>query len=74
MTWFGSLLKAVELALELWVSKEKRKYIDEVAEIKRAYYEEDQKPRGERSNAVLDNLRIRLCIVSEQLAAEAGKS
>lgn len=71
---FSDLAKALVLALELWNSKDKRKYSDRIAELERAYEDEDNQPRGKRSNAVLDNLRTELCIVGKQLAADVRKT
>lgn len=68
-----ALLAMAELALQLWVSKDKRKYIDQIASIKQAYYEEENKPDADRSDAVMDNLREQLCLVAASIQADAGQ-
>ena len=67
---FASILGIVEAALSIWQSKLRQKYIDRVDEIKRAYYAENNKPAGERSDAVLDNLEFELRVASQSLAAD----
>lgn len=67
---FGSILGIVEAALSIWASKLRQKYIDKVETIKRAYYEESNKPAEERSDAVLDNLEFELRLVTASLAAD----
>jgi len=57
----------------LWASKEARKYIDRLMELQKAYYEEDNKPDGQRSRAVLDNLEFELRVLAIAFAAEARK-
>lgn len=71
--WFGSLLAIVGAVLQLWASKEKRKYIDEKMAIEKAYYEEQNKPAELRSDAVLDSLEFRLRILASAIAADVGK-
>lgn len=65
----SSILGIVEAALSIWASKEKTKYIDELKELKLAYYEELNKPEGVRSDAVLDHLINRLRIITDSIAA-----
>lgn len=72
--WFGSLLAIVGAVLQLWASKEKRKYIDEKMAIEKAYYEEQNKPAEQRSDAVLDSLEFRLRVLAVAIAADVGKS
>lgn len=67
---FLALLGIVEAALSIWASKLRQKYIDKVEAIKRAYYEEINKPLEMRSDAVLDNLEFELRITSASLAAD----
>jgi chorismate mutase len=67
---FSAILGIIEAALSIWSSKLRQKYIDRVGEIKRAYYEEYNKPDAERSDAVLDNLANELCIAAQELATE----
>ena len=68
--WFATLLQIIEAALTIWVSKEKRKYIDEKLAIQKAYYEEQNKPPELRNDAVLDGLEFRLRILTSALAAD----
>jgi hypothetical protein len=67
---FSAILGIVEAALSIWASKLRQKYIDKVETIKRAYYEETNKPALERSDAVLDNLEFELRITAASLAAD----
>lgn len=67
---FTSIIGIVEAVLHIWAKKLDRKYIDRVAELKRAYYEEQNKPDDQRSDAVLDNLCFELRLVSAALAAD----
>lgn len=68
--WFSVVLEIISAALQIWASKEKRKYIDEKLAIQKAYYEEQNKPIESRSDAVLDSLEFRLRILASALAAE----
>lgn len=69
---FEALAKALAAGLSLWESKEKRKYVDRVIELKRAHYEEYNKDPAHRSDAVLDNLEHELRIVAIGFAASVG--
>lgn len=67
-----TILGLLEAGLNLWAAKEKnwepkqrQKYIDEKDAIKLAWWQEWSKPEGERSDAVLDNLKFRLQMVSD---------
>ena len=59
-----ALIKSLEAGLSLWASKEKRKYLDKVISLKRDFYEEYNKPDDDRSDAVMDNIRLQLRIVA----------
>ncbi len=50
-----------------------RKYLEEYNELKIKIREEEAKPRVEQSDAVLDNLKFKLCLVANTIAAEARK-
>lgn len=50
-----------------------RKYIDEYNEIRIKIREEEAKPRPQQSDAVLDNLKFKLCLIANSIAAEARK-
>lgn len=77
---FESLAGALHMGLSLWNSKEKRKYLDELTALEREHYEEDKKPRDAldprdaRNDALLDDIRFRLCQLQRNLAAEVGAS
>ncbi len=69
---FDSVVKALTIALTLWDDKEKTKYQDSLMRLQRDYRDEDNKPDGERDNAVLDNLEFELCILIDSLASVTG--
>jgi seryl-tRNA(Sec) selenium transferase len=50
-----AILEIIAAALQIWEYKEKRKYIDQLLSLKQTWYEEINKPLGERDNALLDN-------------------
>lgn len=66
----SSILGIVEAVLSIWDSKLKTKYIDKVQSLKKAYYEEWNKPVEERSDAVLDNIEFELRITVDSLTAQ----
>lgn len=68
---FDTLARTLGTALEIWNSKEKTKYVDRLVSIKTSYYREFNKPDSARSDAVLDNLRIELCILADAFSAAA---
>lgn len=68
---FASLVGALEAGLSLWKSKESRKYIDKVTNLKRDYYEEDNKERPDM--ALLDNIEFELRLVSESFGSQVRK-
>ena len=67
------ILQILSAGLSIWASKEKTKYIDELTEIERLYREEENKPRNQQSDAVLDNLEFRLRQLGRNFAASVGK-
>lgn len=67
---FGALLGIVESVLHIWAKKLDRKYIDKVVELKSAYYAEVNKPEADRSDAILDNLKFELRLVTAALTAD----
>lgn len=69
---FESLAKALAAGLSLWESKEKRKYIDRLMELKRDWYAEFNKDPAVRSDAILDHLRRELCILSDAFSSHIG--
>jgi len=58
---FGVLLQG----LKLWNTKESTKYLDEVLSLKKEWMDEYNKPRELRSNANLDELELRLELISK---------
>lgn len=64
---FLVILELIKVALDLWASKEKRKYIDEMLSIQKDYYEETAKPDNQRSDAVLDSLEFRAKILAQAI-------
>jgi hypothetical protein len=71
---FLALLETLSAGLTLWDHKEKTKYVDAVTELKRKWYEEYQKHKSIRDNAVLDNIELELRIVATAFAATVGNS
>lgn len=67
-----SLIKALEAGLSLWDHKEKRKYLDQLISLKKEFYAERNKPREIRSNAILDDVRLRLRILCDSIATAIG--
>ncbi len=70
---FESILKVLGAGLTLWSDKEKSKYQDKYIKLKRAIYEEENKPANERSDAVLDNLAFELCLLGDSFSARVGE-
>lgn len=58
--------------LKLWESKESRKYIDKVIELRKDWLEQYAKPRGERDNETLDEIETQLFLISK-VFSEAGE-
>ncbi len=69
---FAVILSLLDTGLKLWLDKRRTRFIDEKIRLEKAYYEEYNKPDGERSNAVLDNLHAELCRLAIAFATEAG--
>lgn len=69
----GTIISLLAAGLNLWAEKEKNKYIDELLAIKKGFWEEWNKPEGERSDAVLDSLKFRLEILAEAFLQKTGK-
>jgi len=62
-----ALFAIVEHALSIYDTKLSRKYLDEVITLKKAYYNEENKPEDKRNHAVMDNSINRLCIITETI-------
>ena len=65
-----ALIKSLEIGLGLWASKDKRKYLDKLIRLKEDFYEEFNKPDDERSDAVIDNIKLELRILTEAFASQ----
>jgi len=69
---FETLAKALAAGLSLWESKEKHKYVDQLIQLKKDFYEEYNKGYGVHSNAVLDNIELELRGLAESFATSVG--
>lgn len=58
--------------LKLWESKESRKYIDKVIELRTNWLAEYSKSRGERDNETLDEIETQLFLISK-VFSEVGE-
>lgn len=58
---FGVLLSG----LKLWESKESRKYIDKVIELRKAWLDQYAMPRGQRDNEELDEIETQLYLIAK---------
>lgn len=65
------ILGIIDKILDLWLTKEKTKYIDARIRIEKAYWEEINKPISERDFAILDNLEFELRSLLRALMTEA---
>jgi hypothetical protein len=66
---FGVLLTG----LKLWESKESRKYLDKVIELRQSWIEEYSKPRGQRDNETLDEIETQLYLISKVFSEVGNK-
>lgn len=66
-----SVFKILGSALAIWEHKEKHKYLDQYIALKREYYAEFNKPREERSSAILDDVLLRVRILGDSWVAAA---
>jgi len=67
-----SVMALLKAGLTLWVDKNKTKYLDKFLSLQRDYYAEVNKPEGVRSNAVLDNIRFELELLSFAFSSAVG--
>ena len=72
ITLVSSLIGAVEAGLKLWNTKEGRKYLDEILELKQDWVNEYNKETHERSDAKLDLIEQRIVLISEIFSASIG--
>lgn len=70
---FATILSLADGIVHLLGVKLDRKYLEEYNDLKLRIREEEAKPRDKQSDAVLDNLRNKLCLVAGTIAAEARK-
>lgn len=59
------ILGILEQGLKLWNSKEATKYIDKMIKLKKEWYEEYNKPLGQRSDVKLDFIELQLRILCQ---------
>ena len=69
----GLIIGLLKTGLELWNQKESGKYLDRLIKLEKDFYKEYNKRDKDRSDAVLDNIRFELRILSVAFSAEAGK-
>lgn len=72
ITLVSSLIGAVEAGLKLWNTKEGRKYLDEILELKQDWVNEYNKETHERSDAKLDLIEQRIMLISELFTSKIG--
>lgn len=65
-----TIFKLLTAGLNLWSDKEKNKYLDQMINLKRAFYEEYNKP--EPDSAVLDNIRLELRLLCDSFSSQVG--
>ena len=68
---FTTLMQTLLVGLQLWQHKEANKYHDRAMSLKRRYRDEFNKPEGERSDAVIDDLEFELRILADSFSAAA---
>lgn len=66
---FGVLLSG----LKLWESKESRKYIDKVIELRTSWLEQYAMPRGQRDNEELDEIETQLYLIAKVFSEVGAK-
>ena len=70
---FQTILSLADGIIHIIGVKLDRKYVEEYNDLKMRIREEEAKPRDKQSDAILDNLRHKLCLVAGTIAAEARK-
>lgn len=71
MEW-ALAFRILEQGLKLWNTKESRKYLDRVIELKKDWHEEYNRP--DRSQLALDSLERELRIIAESFASLPGQN
>jgi len=69
----SKLFDVLIVGFKLWGSKESHKYLDETLKLKKDWLHEYSKPRGQRNNASLDSIELRLGLLSDTLVGACGK-
>ena len=71
---FDTILKIADKLLEYAILEKRDHWRQEYHDLKRGYYEEYNKDISIRSDAILDNIRYRVCILLDSVTASLGKS
>ena len=69
---WADAVAALKFGLSIWDSKEKTKYLDELIELDKRWWNEYKKGRGNYSNAILDECKLELRRLSKRIFASAG--
>lgn len=67
---FETLATLLTESLKFLNAKDAEKYIDKKTDLEKQYYEESNKPEGERDNNVLDRLHFELRLLSDSTATQ----
>lgn len=71
---FDLILSLLNTGLQLWLSKEKTKYVDQLMALQKAYYAEYNKPADTRDDSVLDNLTFQLRVLAVAFTVAAAQT
>ena len=66
----GAILQIIGAILSIIEMKNRRKYIDRKLELEKTWYEEYNKPRAERNNAILDTTEFEIVALARTIAAD----
>jgi hypothetical protein len=66
---FTSLANALAFALSIWNHEQKTLFQRQLMDLKRKYYEEQNKPADRRDDAVLDHLEFELRLLCDSLCS-----
>lgn len=69
---FEAVFKALSTGLSLWKTKQSRKYLDELIDLKQDWYDEYSKEISD--DDVLARIELRLCIIVDGFASQVGAS
>lgn len=72
MDFIGGFFGVLEQGLKLWNTKESRKYLEELMDLKGKYYEE--KSKKDPDMARLDELEHRLWVLSSAFTSAPGST